>query len=127
MKAAGTTYRHERCVGAASVVKNQLGQVSDARLPQEGRNTPRQRFDSERNPGNFSGGHWRIDEADCTSPSEGPSSRYFSLPCILKGTVLYCYVFGNYFFSAFLVYNYKAEDSALLLLCKRMGYLVQKR
>ena len=42
LKSAGTTYRREHCVGA-SVIKNQRGYGPDARLPQEGRNTPRQR------------------------------------------------------------------------------------
>ena len=81
LKSAGTTYRREHCGGAASVIKNQRGYGLDARLPQEGRNTPRQRSDGERNPGNFPGGHWRIDEAACVSSSEGPSSQSVSTPC----------------------------------------------
>ena len=62
------------------------------------------------------------------SPATEQASRgILSPPCILKGTALYCYVFGNYIFSLFLVYNYKAENSAILLLRKRTDQMVQKR
>ena len=115
---------------SSAVSTNIRGDMPDARLPQEGRITPRQRSDDETNSGNWSsarlqrsvipGGAWRIDEADCDSPSEGSSSRHISpSPCTLKGTVLYCYVFGNSFISYFLVYNYRAKISAVVFCCAK--------